>query len=668
MSWGPELHLTLVFDSPRRLAPASWTVDRPEGEDVLKFLGFHQSILQALTPHPVTRSRSRWVVEGRALESLSLLEQFSLASQADVLVGAHGAGLAWMVAMHPGSAVTELMPPTLPGYIACIETWDHPRNLRHGIYGGLAHTVGQHHICLRGNATALADPFEVDNFRERSFEIPLKVVLRRLSGLSSCSLTLWVPRGMMAVASGQWADSQPKVAIEGYHGASFHLEPFELESLSFAMGDLYLWPGASFGRMLGPSQTPESQLSWVLDAAVPLQVAVLPDQCLPDGGEIQKWRIKRWSDLVVMTEKRQRCLPGRGRFGLLMLPASFFPGDQTMSHLVALPLVEAWLGITSPSSSKSWIHRGLELWVCHRLLNQYKESLYVLITPGQRQDALPDVCVWLRAQEHGCHCLDESEERERTGERTRANGDGARQRFPQASGLNESQESLQALLRYLWLERRCADMDGFIRQLILRARKASLEEEDLVMMLKSFVPSATEWPSAAWCLQNFHEDPSEEKVSKLIIRTSIHVKVKWSILQKLYFLDLLSTSIYRESIIRMGKAYGFDLSTNMELLSRWCILLVKHNCQDHADVLKRFLAHQSRCSHLRALFRAVAQRSAELRWRFIAQDLWEHLEKNGVPEDSQLTIPWRLDISNRSSEISRYLVLFKPCAATGLDR
>lgn len=31
----------------------------------------------------------------------------------------------------------------------------------------------------------------------------------------------------------------------------------------------------------------------------PVQVAVLPDQCLPDGGEIQKWRIKRWSDLVV---------------------------------------------------------------------------------------------------------------------------------------------------------------------------------------------------------------------------------------------------------------------------------------------------------------------------------------------------------------------------------
>lgn len=29
-----------------------------------------------------------------------------------------------------GSAVLELMP-RLPGYVACVDTWDHPRNLRH---------------------------------------------------------------------------------------------------------------------------------------------------------------------------------------------------------------------------------------------------------------------------------------------------------------------------------------------------------------------------------------------------------------------------------------------------------------------------------------------------------------------------------------------------------
>ena len=97
--------------------------------------------------------------------------------QASVLLGAHGAGLAWMVAMEPGSFVVELMPASLPGYIACVETWDHLRNARHSIYGGLAHVAGQQHICIKGNGTV---SFEVENFREKSFEVPLAVVLRRI--------------------------------------------------------------------------------------------------------------------------------------------------------------------------------------------------------------------------------------------------------------------------------------------------------------------------------------------------------------------------------------------------------------------------------------------------------------------------------------------------------
>lgn len=40
----------------------------------------------------------------------------------------------------------------------------------------------------------------------------------------------------------------------------FFLRPLALGKPSSVAG------GASFGRMLGPSQTPESQLSWVLDA------------------------------------------------------------------------------------------------------------------------------------------------------------------------------------------------------------------------------------------------------------------------------------------------------------------------------------------------------------------------------------------------------------------
>ena len=46
-------------------------------------------------------------------------------------------------------------------------------------------------------------------------------------------------------------------------------------------------------------------------------------------------------------------------------------------------------------------------------------------------------------------------------------------------------------------------------------------------------------------------------------------QVKWSIFQKLYFLELLlDGSIYRENIIHIGNAYGFDGSKNVELLNR----------------------------------------------------------------------------------------------------
>eukprot|EP00438_Fugacium_kawagutii_P012318 Skav221949 [mRNA] locus=scaffold195:529150:532846:- [translate_table: standard] len=63
--------------------------------------------------------------------------------EADVMVGAHGAGLAWMVAMDPGSAVAELMPERLPGYVACVEGWDHPRNLRHSALAQADNEGGQ---------------------------------------------------------------------------------------------------------------------------------------------------------------------------------------------------------------------------------------------------------------------------------------------------------------------------------------------------------------------------------------------------------------------------------------------------------------------------------------------------------------------------------------------
>ena len=74
----------------------------------------------------------------------------------------------------PGSAVVELMPGNLPRFVMCVETWDHLRNQRHSIYGGLALLSGQHHICVPGN-TSLAD-HEVRNFREELIYLPLRAV------------------------------------------------------------------------------------------------------------------------------------------------------------------------------------------------------------------------------------------------------------------------------------------------------------------------------------------------------------------------------------------------------------------------------------------------------------------------------------------------------------
>ena len=130
-------------------------------------------------PRPI-----RSVVQDMA--SLPLLAQFALAADSDVLIGAHGAGLAWLVAMPDGAAVLEVMPRSLPRHIVCVESWDHARNLRDGIYGGLARVAGRHHICLTSNessaeAAAMVPSDEpwVDNFRHRQVEVPLASFARR---------------------------------------------------------------------------------------------------------------------------------------------------------------------------------------------------------------------------------------------------------------------------------------------------------------------------------------------------------------------------------------------------------------------------------------------------------------------------------------------------------
>merc|ERR1712179_322220 len=104
------------------------------------------------------------------MEVLSLVKQFAVVVRTDILAGAHGAGLAWLVAMPRWSAVVELMPSILPKFFACVEGWDSPSNLRDSIYGGLAHLANQHHICLRGQMPSVGADQRVShdfvNFRD----------------------------------------------------------------------------------------------------------------------------------------------------------------------------------------------------------------------------------------------------------------------------------------------------------------------------------------------------------------------------------------------------------------------------------------------------------------------------------------------------------------------
>ena len=63
------------------------------------------------------------------LKALPLLGQFELVATSDILFGAHGAGLAWLVALPEGSAVVEAMPMHLPRHVICVDGWNHLRSL-----------------------------------------------------------------------------------------------------------------------------------------------------------------------------------------------------------------------------------------------------------------------------------------------------------------------------------------------------------------------------------------------------------------------------------------------------------------------------------------------------------------------------------------------------------
>eukprot|EP00439_Symbiodinium_sp_Y106_P086124 s228_g31.t1 len=80
------------------------------------------------------------------LSGVPWVDQFRMFIGADLLVAAHGAGMAWLWAMRPSGAVIELRSRSSPMWLHCSEIWNADGSQ---IFGGLARLVGMHHICTR---------------------------------------------------------------------------------------------------------------------------------------------------------------------------------------------------------------------------------------------------------------------------------------------------------------------------------------------------------------------------------------------------------------------------------------------------------------------------------------------------------------------------------------
>jgi len=86
------------------------------------------------------------------LPQRSVVQQAAILAGTDVLVGAVGAALAWLVVMRPGGQVLEWLPRGVPPSLyRCSEAWNADYL---GMFGGLGRLADVDHVCLRSEAEA----------------------------------------------------------------------------------------------------------------------------------------------------------------------------------------------------------------------------------------------------------------------------------------------------------------------------------------------------------------------------------------------------------------------------------------------------------------------------------------------------------------------------------
>ncbi|CAE8716134.1 unnamed protein product [Polarella glacialis] len=473
--------------------------------------------------------------------------------------------------------------------------------------------------------------------------------------LSSFTATFLVSGGLTVIMAAQLAksDSSEELVDELVEDRIFKFvsdQPSPTDALCFAIGELSslsspslrLWgepqqleaavkeldcarTARSFevlSSIFGPSWQAEHSASGAL-----LQVLLVPPTCIHDGG--------------------------RGHPGLLLIPPGALSGS--MSYTISSWLVQAWLGVSKSTSWRDrWLSCGLELYVLHRFIQEMDGASAASLQVSVRRKA------FLRALS--------ALPPESPVARLRCEGDQWRQRVGELKVLEENGFAMM-----LWLREQCGDstaaFDSFLGTCAIPAlrRKCLTSEEFRDLLLATFprcpdfllsdlqascpFDMSEPWlPELESCdersvvdkvLKAWERIPpcevvgsSQAQVSNLIIRTAVLVKMKWNVHQILYFLDSLleTTGVYRESIIRMGDAYGFNLAKNDDVLARWCQLLIQHNCQDHVAVIKSLLLRQGELKYVTATFRALVQKGrSDVRWKFISHELWELVQPSLHP-------------------------------------
>ncbi|CAE7645677.1 Kcnb2 [Symbiodinium sp. CCMP2456] len=118
------------------------------------FLDLPKLTAMALDPLVVSDEIAWRVLDD--LEQRPLLQQAALFRSANVVVGAVGAALAWMLLMAPGGQVLEWLPRNVqPSLYRCSEAWNEDSL---GMFGGLGRLADVDHVCLRSEGGPLQVP------------------------------------------------------------------------------------------------------------------------------------------------------------------------------------------------------------------------------------------------------------------------------------------------------------------------------------------------------------------------------------------------------------------------------------------------------------------------------------------------------------------------------